>query len=81
MGKILSELLKDIDVLEVKGDKEIEIANVLSDSRKAGEGSLFVAVRGVETDAHRFIPGLRGKGVGAIVCEEFPPDPAPATVD
>ena len=80
MGKRLSELLQDITVLEVKGDKEIEIANVQSDSRKAGEGSLFVAVRGVETDAHRFIPGLYGKGIGAIVCEELPPELDPHIV-
>lgn len=81
MSQRLSELLADLRVLEAIGDKEIEITGVESDSRKAGTGSLFVAVRGVTTDAHKFIPGLRGKGVAAVVCEEMPSaeDRDPAT--
>ncbi len=68
----LRELLSDLKVLEVIGESDQEITGITSDSRQAGEGSLFVAVRGVVTDAHKFIPGLKGKGVSAVVCEELP---------
>lgn len=82
MSQRLSGLLGDLDVLEATGETEIEITSVESDSRKAGAGSLFVAVRGVATDAHKFIPGLKGKGVAAVVCEEIPSaeDRDPSTV-
>ena len=42
------------------------------DSRKAGEGDLFVAVKGTQTDGHIYIGDVIEKGVSAIVCEELP---------
>ncbi len=44
----------------------------MCDSRKVELGSLFVAVRGVNVDGHRFIPIVTVAGVAAIVCEELP---------
>lgn len=42
------------------------------DSRQAGEADVFVAVRGVNADGHKFISTLNGRGVAAVVCEEIP---------
>ena len=38
---------------------------------------IFVAVRGVTIDAHRFIPDVVKAGVAAVVCEEFPAELSP----
>lgn len=68
----LSKLLEEIDPLEVIGETEKNIIGVHSDSRKVDKDSLFVAVRGVTTDGHRYIPVVASTHVGAIVCEELP---------
>ncbi|MDE7402852.1 MAG: UDP-N-acetylmuramoyl-L-alanyl-D-glutamate--2,6-diaminopimelate ligase [Muribaculaceae bacterium] len=68
----LSRLLEDIKPLEVIGETDKNIIGVHSDSRKAQKDSLFVAVRGVTTDGHKYIPVVASTHVGAIVCEELP---------
>ena len=68
----LSRLLEEIKPLEVIGETDKNIIGVHSDSRKAEKDSLFVAVRGVTTDGHKYIPVVASTHVGAIVCEELP---------
>ena len=68
----LSSLLKEIKVEEVIGDVDKNIVSLESDSRKAVKDGLFVAVKGVTTDGHKYIPMVASTHVGAIVCEEMP---------
>ena len=70
--KKLSQLLQSIDVVEVIGNANVEVYDIVSDSRLAGEGMMFVAVNGVNVDAHKYIPQLEGKGLSTIVCEQLP---------
>lgn len=69
----LARLLEEIRPLEVIGETDKNIIGVHSDSRKVEKDSLFVAVRGVTTDGHKYIPVVASTHVGAIVCEELPP--------
>ena len=48
------------------------VTEVHCDSRKCTPGSLFVAVRGAETDGHAFIGKAMENGARYIVCEEVP---------
>lgn len=68
----LTDLIKSTKIERSIGPAEVEISSLTADSRQAGEGSMFVAVRGVSVDGHSFIPSLKGKGVKAIVVEELP---------
>ena len=68
----LTDLIKSIKIERSIGPAEVEISSLTADSRQAGEGSMFVAVRGVSVDGHSFSPSLKGKGVKAIVVEELP---------
>lgn len=70
--KKLSQLLQAIDVVEIIGRDDVMIGDIVSDSRIAQEGMMFVAVKGVNVDGHKYIPLLEGKGLSAIVCEQFP---------
>lgn len=45
------------------------ITSVIEDSREAGPGACFVAVRGTKDDGHRFIDSAISAGASAIVCE------------
>ncbi len=68
----LSTLLEEIKPLETVGTTDRNIISLESDSRKAEKDGMFVAVRGVTTDGHRYIPVVASAHVGAIVCEELP---------
>lgn len=72
MTSKLSSLLADIDVVEIIGDTDRNITSLESDSRKVEKDGLFVAVKGVTTDGHKYIPVVASAHVGAIVCEEMP---------
>lgn len=69
----LSRLLEEIKPLEVIGETDKNIVNLASDSRRVEKEGMFVAVRGVTTDGHKYIPVVASTHVAAIVCEEFPP--------
>ncbi len=68
----LIDVLRDIPVLELRASPELEITDVCYDSRKVGPGALFVAVRGYETDGHKYIASALERGAAAVVCQEIP---------
>lgn len=68
----LKTLLKNVEVLQVAGELDIDVQSVCFDSRKAAPYTLFIAVRGTQADGHQFIGDVIEKGVRAIVCEELP---------
>ena len=70
--KKLSQLIRDIEPLEVIGATDRNITTLASDSRRAGKDALFVAVKGTQTDGHKYIPVVASNHVGAIVCQELP---------
>lgn len=67
---ILSELLQAIEPVEVIGRTDIEIKGIHFDSRKIGEGDLFVAQVGTAVDGHTFIDGCVAKGAAAVVLSD-----------
>ena len=68
----LSELLKLVKPIAIVGNAEVEITGVNIDSRKIENGHLFVAIKGTQTDGHRFIPKALELGAKAVLCEEIP---------
>ena len=64
---ILKELLSVIEPIEVIGSTDKEIKNLHFDSRKIGEGDLFVAQVGTAVDGHTFIDGCVAQGAAAVV--------------
>ncbi|WP_343660676.1 UDP-N-acetylmuramoyl-L-alanyl-D-glutamate--2,6-diaminopimelate ligase [Chryseobacterium sp.] len=69
---IITELVNRIPVLEIHGDNSREVTELVIDSRKVTEGSLYVAMRGTVVDGHSFIASAIEKGAAAVVCEELP---------
>lgn len=68
----LRELIKNLSIIEMNADAELEISGVSYDSRKTGKGDMFVAIRGFEADGHKFIPKAVENGAAVILCEEKP---------
>ncbi len=69
---ILGEILKEIEVGELRGPGSVEIDSLTLDSRSAEPGSLFFAIRGTEIDGHDFIDRAIERGAVAVVCERLP---------
>lgn len=67
----LEELLNRIPVLEISGNKNREVSEIVFDSRKALENSLYVAVKGTVSDGHDFIDAAIEKGATVIIHEDF----------
>ena len=69
---ILRDIINGIKTIEVIGQTDIDINQVDIDSRKAKPGSLFVAMRGTQTDGHQYIGKAIELGASAILCETLP---------
>ncbi|MDQ3713660.1 MAG: UDP-N-acetylmuramoyl-L-alanyl-D-glutamate--2,6-diaminopimelate ligase [Acidobacteriota bacterium] len=54
---------------EFRADENTFVSDVTHDSRQAGTGALFVAVRGLTTDGHRFVEDVMRRGAVGIISE------------
>ena len=68
----LTDLLKNIKTVAVTGNTDIDIADVNIDSRRIEKGHLFLAIKGTQTDGHKYIGKAIELGAAAIVCEDMP---------
>ncbi|MBR5114219.1 MAG: UDP-N-acetylmuramoyl-L-alanyl-D-glutamate--2,6-diaminopimelate ligase [Oscillospiraceae bacterium] len=68
----LSQILKTISVRELHAPAELEITGVEYDSRAVKPGALFVAVKGLVSDGHAYIPAAVKAGAAAVLCMEKP---------
>jgi UDP-N-acetylmuramoyl-L-alanyl-D-glutamate--2,6-diaminopimelate ligase len=74
----LGSIINSINPLEVVGDINKKISNLVIDSRKAAQGSLFFAWVGTQTDGHQYIDAAIEQGAVAVVCERIPDEPKEA---
>lgn len=68
----LNDILNKIQILEIIGESNRDVSNLVFDSRKAVEDSLYVALKGTVSDGHHFIDSAIEKGATVIVCEIIP---------
>ena len=69
---LLKELLHAIPVIDYRGSLDTEVSSLCLDSRKAVKGSVFVAVRGHQTDGHLFVNKAIELGASVVLVEELP---------
>lgn len=65
----LKKILIGLEGLKVKGDLSIDIKKVESDSKKVKEDTLFVAIKGFETDGHEYIMEAIENGATAVLAQ------------
>jgi UDP-N-acetylmuramoyl-L-alanyl-D-glutamate--2,6-diaminopimelate ligase len=68
----LQDILYKVSIRSVHGELERVVDNLQTDSRLAGPGSLFIAMKGSHVDGHSFIPQVTAAGATLVVCEEPP---------
>jgi UDP-N-acetylmuramoyl-tripeptide--D-alanyl-D-alanine ligase len=70
MRGTLAQLARAVTGATMTADAAFD--SVSTDSRSAGAGALFVALRGETFDAHDFLDQLAAKGAVAVVAEQLP---------
>ena len=68
----LKELLIDIETLGIFADLDAELSDISYDSRKVKKGGAFVAVKGFESDGHKYIGQAVKAGAELVICEQEP---------
>lgn len=64
----LSKLLSPLGLRE--GFQDVEVTDIVYDSRKTKEGCAFVCIRGAASDGHRFAAQAAAAGAAVVVAEE-----------
>lgn len=76
----LRQLLSQCEYTILSGDIDVEIVDVIYDSRKVTPGCAFVCLKGFNVDGHKFIPDALEKGAVALIVEDDVTAPQGVTV-
>ena len=76
----LTRLLERLEYEVRQGSDETEITELVNDSRKVTEGSVFVCISGAVSDGHEYAAEVAGKGAAALITEKDVDVPDSVTV-
>lgn len=65
----LTRLLERLEYEVRQGSDGIEVTELINDSRKVTEGSVFVCISGAVSDGHDYIEDVAEKGAAAVIVE------------
>ena len=66
---LLAELIRDMNVLDIRGDSNIDIAGMAYDSRKVKKDYVFVCIDGMVTDGHDYVGQALDNGASAFIVQ------------
>ena len=66
----LKKVLIGLEGLKAKGNLDVEINNLDSNSKNIKEGDMFVAIKGFSTDGHKYINNAIKAGAKVVMVEE-----------
>jgi UDP-N-acetylmuramoyl-L-alanyl-D-glutamate--2,6-diaminopimelate ligase len=70
--KTLAQLTSSLKKKNIIGNPDTAVSEIIIDSRKVSEGSMFVALKGTQVDGHTFIAKAIELGASSILCEDLP---------
>lgn len=76
----LAKLLERVEYECISGSLDVDVKDVVNDSRKAGPGSLFFCIKGAVKDGHEFAAEVVKKGASVLVVSEEVAVPEQVTV-
>lgn len=66
----LQTLLERMEYTCPQGSADIEVTDLVYDSRKVAQGSVFVCIKGAVVDGHTFLPSVCKAGAAAVVVQD-----------
>ena len=76
----LTKLLERVEYECINGSVDVEVADLVNDSRKAKEGSLFFCIKGAVSDGHKYAADVIAKGAKVLVVQDEVEAPKDVTV-
>lgn len=76
----IKDWLEGLSYKLVQGSLDVEVNEVVYDSRKAAPGAVFVCMKGTKIDSHDFVPQVIAAGVNVLVTEHEVEAPEGVTV-
>lgn len=76
----LTELLEGIEYECVHGSLDVEVKDIINDSRKVSEGVLFFCIKGAVVDGHQYAMEVVEKGASVLVVQDLVEVPENVTV-
>lgn len=76
----LTTLLERLEYTCVQGSLDTEVTDIVNDSRKVTDGSLFICIKGAVSDGHKYVPDVIGKGASVLVVQDEVTAPENVTV-
>ena len=76
----LTQLLERLQYEVIQGKDDIEITELINDSRKVTDGSVFVCISGAVSDGHAYVQEVADKGAAAVIVEKDVEAPEDLTV-
>lgn len=70
LSQLIEKLEEEKEIEYVKGNKDIEVTEVVNDSRKVTPGSLFLCISGAVSDGHSYAKDVVSKGAKVLVVEK-----------
>jgi UDP-N-acetylmuramoyl-L-alanyl-D-glutamate--2,6-diaminopimelate ligase len=68
-GQGLRELLRSVEVLDWKGDREVAVTGLAYDARRVRPGDAFCTWQGLKSDGHAYVGDALQRGARAVVVE------------
>ena len=66
----LKNIIAGIEGLKAKGNLDVEVNNISTDSRNIKQGDMFIAIKGFDTDGHKYIQSAIQNGAKVILIDE-----------
>lgn len=66
----LNDIIKGLEIIKVDGELDLDINNVEYDSRKVSENTLFICIKGFNSDGHKYIQSAIEKGAKAFLVQD-----------
>ena len=76
----LTKLLERVEYECINGSADAEVTDLVNDSRKAKEGSLFFCIKGAVSDGHKYAADVIAKGAKVLVVQDEVEAPKDVTV-
>src|SRR6185436_857328 len=69
---LLKDILYKAGIVDIIGKTNVDVSSVCFNSSQVTDRDLFVAVKGTQSDGHKYIADAIDKGALVIVCETIP---------
>ena len=66
----LNDLIKNIDVLKIENEKNVDITGLSYNSKTIKKGDIFICLKGENTDGHKFAKSAYENGAAAFFLED-----------